>query len=104
MTNAQDPNYMAWNTSRAKLPESYLAARAALQLAAKHFSPASYMAAQIALKQCGETDEMADWPATVETMASYARIADDSSLERLARKVEKARAAWKASLPEVKRT
>lgn len=93
----QDPDYMAWNISHAKLPESYLAAKAALQLAAKHFSPANYMAAQIALKRCADTDEMAGWSATAETIASYARIAEDGSLERLARKVEKARAAWKAS-------
>jgi len=97
MTDAQDPDYMAWNISRAKLPESYSAAKAALQLAAQHFSPVNYMTAQIALDRCADTDEMAGWPATGETMASYARIAADSSLERLARKVEKARAAWKAS-------
>ena len=70
--------------AKAKLPASYLAAKEMLRVAAKHFTPETYAMATLALQRCAETDEMATWPdlpnspeTMAETMASYARIADD---------------------------
>src|SRR5215210_7462266 len=87
------------NIAKAKLPASYMDAKAALQACAKEFTPARYWRATIALADCAKIDECATWPQTPETMASYARMADDDSLRRLVRKVERRRAEWLAANP-----
>ncbi len=84
----------------AELPGNYIAARNALRLCAKRFTPERYVRATMAMEELEATDEAAAWPPDNYALASYVRMAalmdDFSELERLSRRVEEARAAWKA--------
>jgi hypothetical protein len=46
----------------------------------------------VALDRTEMVDEIASWPDEMEQLAAYARIADDTELDRLVGRVERARA------------
>ena len=49
--------------------------------------PAQYEAAKAALAECTKIDECWDWADKAEAIASYARQADDASLENMAKRI-----------------
>lgn len=57
--------------------------------------PQSYEAAKAALAQCADIDECQDWADRAAALASYARQADDRSLETMAQRI-RARAVRRA--------
>jgi hypothetical protein len=83
--------------ANARLPESYLKARAALRACVRNFSPERYAKAVVALGDAWATDEVETWPDEMEQLATYARLSDDDELRRLARRIGHKRAAWKAA-------
>ena len=83
--------------AKARLPDSYLKARAALRICARNFTPERYAKAVVALGDAWRTDEVATWPDEMAQLATYARLCDDDELRRLAGRVERKRAAWKSS-------
>lgn len=50
--------------------------------------PASYEQAKIALASCERIDECWEWANKAEALASYAKMADDDSLRRLADRIQ----------------
>lgn len=50
--------------------------------------PATYEAAKKALASCASIDECQDWANKAEAMASYARMADDDTLRKLADRIQ----------------
>jgi hypothetical protein len=83
--------------ANARLPESYLKARAALRACARKFTPERYAKAVVALGDALKEDEVATWPDEMAQLATYARHCDDDELRRLSNRVERKRAAWKAN-------
>ena len=79
---------------KARLPDNYSAAKAALRRCARHFSPFTYMEAVVAVDACFRTDECASWPQDEHTIASYARMADDNEFMRLTVRVATLRRKW----------
>lgn len=50
--------------------------------------PATYEAAKTALASCANIDECQDWANKAEALASYARMADDDTLRKLADRIQ----------------
>lgn len=57
--------------------------------------PQTYEAARVALAECERVDECKDWADKAQALASYARQADDETLEKLALRI-RARATRRA--------
>jgi hypothetical protein len=83
--------------AKARLPDSYLKARAALRACARNFTPERYAKAVVALGDAWRTDEVATWPDEMAQLATYARLCDDDELRHLADRVERKRSAWKVT-------
>lgn len=79
-----------------RLPATYLAARNALRACDRHFTPEAYSLAAIALAGCLASDEVTTWPQDTAALDAYCRMARDNELMRLAARVEKKRADWRA--------
>lgn len=76
------------------LPSSYLAARQALRLAARNFTPELFAAANVAMARAWEGMDEIERLADPERLAIYSYMSDDESLRRLATRVERARRVW----------
>jgi len=50
--------------------------------------PTSYEAAKTALSNCASIDEVKDWADKAESLATYARMADDDTLRKLADRIQ----------------
>lgn len=50
--------------------------------------PATYEQAKVALASCASLDECQDWANKAEALASYAKMADDDSLRKLADRIQ----------------
>ena len=50
--------------------------------------PATYAEARVALANCARIDECADWGNRAEAMASYAKMAQDDSLRKMADRIQ----------------
>lgn len=81
--------------SKSALPESYLAAKAALRLCAKHFTPATYFAARAALEGLVANDDVEAITDDAGKLAAYAAIAKDNELERLTAAISRKHRKWK---------
>jgi hypothetical protein len=91
----KDMKLIPMNSAHARLPDNYIAAKEALQQCAKKFTPERYARAMAALETCLAVDECASWPKEA-ALSSYAAQANDDSVERLCRRVNKKRAKWQA--------
>ena len=83
--------------ANARLPDSYLKARAALRACARRFTPENYAKYVVALVDAEKVDEVAAWPDEMAQLATYARLCDDDELRHLGARVERKRAAWRAN-------
>jgi hypothetical protein len=50
--------------------------------------PAAYKAAQVALSTCADIDECKTWADKAQALASYARQADDDTLQKHAMRIQ----------------
>jgi hypothetical protein len=91
------------NSAHARLPDNYIAAKEALELCAKKFTPERYVRAMAALETCLAVDECASWPVEA-ALGSYAKMANDDSTDRLCRRIQKKRVKWKAQQAEAEAT
>lgn len=82
--------------AQARLPQTYIKARAVLRTCARQFTPERYAKAVIALGDALSFEgEISTWPER-DQLATYTKLADDDELRRLANRIERKRAAWKA--------
>ena len=82
----------------ARLPRNYDNAVRELRACARQFTPARYYLASLALKECADVDECAEWPQDISLFSTYARMERESAksgeLTRLIKRVERARKRW----------
>ncbi len=84
--------------AQARLPQTYISARATLRTCARQFTPELYAKAVVALGDAQSFEEEISTWSERDQLATYARLSDDDELRRLADLIERKREAWKAGL------
>lgn len=86
-----------YNSANARLPDNYIQLKEAMKLCARKFTPERYADVTIRINDVANNDEIARWQGPLIGVASYSRMADDKELDRLIKRVERARTKWKAA-------